>query len=55
MKKVIEIEGEVEKHLIAIMDAALKAGGWTVLQAVDFVRNSIKQVADSAQAESGPK
>jgi hypothetical protein len=46
MKKILEVEGEAEKHLIALIDAALKAGGWSVLQSVDFVRNSIKKIED---------
>ena len=51
MKKVLEVEGDVEKHLVAIMDGALKANGWAVLQSVDFVRNSIKQQVTNADSD----
>jgi hypothetical protein len=55
MKKVLEVEGDVEKHLVSLMDSALKAGGWAVLQSVDFVRNAIKSVESEVQGCCEPK
>lgn len=51
MKKVLEVEAEVEKHLIAVLDAALKSAGWSVIQSVDIIRNAIKQVEEPQPAE----
>lgn len=40
--KFLQVEGEVEKALVAVFDAALKSGGWSLIQAIDLVRNAIK-------------
>lgn len=44
MKKILEVEGEAEKMLHAVLDAALKAGGMAMHGIVNQLINSIQQV-----------
>lgn len=48
MKRILEVEGEVEKMLHGVLDAALKSAGMAVLGAVNQVISSIKQVEEKA-------
>lgn len=50
MKRFLEIEGEVEKMLHAVLDGALKAGGMAMHGVVSQLIASIKQ-ADEAKPE----
>lgn len=43
MSKILDLSGETEQHLIAVIDAALKAGGWSIIKSVDILRNFIKE------------
>lgn len=49
--KVLEFVGDVEKHLIAVIDTALKSSGMSILSSVDYIRNMIKE----AEAKSAEK
>jgi hypothetical protein len=49
MKKILEITEEVEKHLIAVFDAALKSGGMNLLPSIDRIRSLIVQQQDPGQ------
>lgn len=49
MKKILEIEGDVEKVLVAICDAALKGHGMAIKGQIDQLIASIKQVEESKE------
>jgi hypothetical protein len=46
MKRVLEVEGEVEKLLHSVLDAALKAGGMQMHGIVNQLIAAIKQVEE---------
>lgn len=48
--KIIEIQGEIEKSLYSVLDAALKSGGMQTIQAVNLVLNSVKEVEEPKTA-----
>ena len=43
MKRILEIDGEMEKVLHAILDAALKAGGMGMLGLVNQLISKVKE------------
>lgn len=49
MKKIIELSVEVEQHLAAIFDHALKFGGYQIKRAIDIIEKSIQQVESNEQ------
>jgi len=46
MKRIIEVEGEVEQVLTQICDTALKGGGLAIHQAVNKLIGAIKTVEE---------
>ena len=51
MSKVLELTPEVEKHLIAVFDAALKHSGWPVMPSIEYLRNSFKELPASSEGK----
>ena len=49
MKRILEITEEAEKHLVAIMDAALKAAGMGAIASVDKIRSLIQSVEEKKE------
>lgn len=42
MKKILEIAGDVEKHLVTVFDQALKNAGYAIKNSIDFIERAIK-------------
>ena len=49
MKRILEVTEEVEKHLVAIMDAALKSAGMSAIASIDKIRSMVQQVEDKPE------
>jgi len=49
MKRILEITEEAEKHLVALMDAALKSAGMAAIASVDKIRSLVQSIEDKKE------